>query len=464
MQRNSNLAENVLSSPEELWERTIEILKETINPRSYHTWFAPIKALDLVNSTIILGVPNKFFQEWIDNHYSKILRNALVQTSGNSLSVQFKVMNDNKPFSAYSDNVIEDIEVKHKTSSDKDFTNSNLNTNYTFDNFIIGDGNKFAQAAAWAVSESPGNTNYNPLIIYGGTGLGKTHLIQSIGNNVLRKSNDLKVYYASSESFTSHFITSIQQNNVIEFSNFYRSCDLLMIDDIQFFSNKGKTQEEFFHTFNALHQNKKQIVLTSDRPINELSFLEERLISRFKWGLVTDIQPPDLETRIAILQSKCEENNLQIQSDIIDYLAVNLTHNIRELEGALTRLMAQVLLTHTEPTLDLAQKVVTEIGRPLSKGITIDQIIQLTSKAFDVPQENFMKKGRKKDIAFARQIAMYLSKELSRFSTTNIGLHFGGRDHSTVIYAHKTIEEQLKIDAVLRNKVEEIKRLLLFSR
>jgi chromosomal replication initiator protein len=359
---------------------------------------------------------------------------------------------------------LKEIDVKHTLSSDKEISNSNLNSNYTFDSFIIGDGNKFAQAAAWAVSESPGNTNYNPLIIYGGTGLGKTHLIQAIGNNVLRKSHNLRVYYTSSESFTSHFITSIQQNNVIEFSNFYRSCDLLMIDDIQFFSNKGKTQEEFFHTFNALHQNKKQIVLTSDRPINELSFLEERLISRFKWGLVADIQPPDLETRIAILQRKCEENNLQIQSEIIDYLAVNLTHNIRELEGALTRLMAQVLLTHTEPTLELAQKVVTEIGKPLSKGITIDQIIQLTSKAFDVPQENFMKKSRKKDIAFARQVAMYLSKEMSRFSTTNIGLHFGGRDHSTVIYAHKIISEQINIDAVLRNKIEEIKRMLQYSK
>jgi chromosomal replication initiator protein len=461
MQRRSNLAENFPTTPEELWERTSVILKETINPRSYQTWFAPIQPLDINDSTIILGVPNKFFREWIDNHYSKILKNALIQTSGNSLLVQFKVL-DNKPYSAYTDNIIKDIEVTH--TSEKDFSSSNLNTNYTFDNFIIGDGNKFAQAAAWAVSESPGNTNYNPLIIYGGTGLGKTHLIQAIGNNVLRKSNHLKVYYASSESFTSHFITSIQQNNVIEFSNFYRSCDLLMIDDIHFFSNKGKTQEEFFHTFNALHQNRKQIVLTSDRPINELSFLEERLISRFKWGLVADIQPPDLETRIAILQSKCEENNLQIPNEIIDYLAVNLTHNIRELEGALTRLMAQVLLTHTEPTLELAQKVVTEIGQPLSKGITIDQIIKLTSKAFDIPQESFMKKNRKKDVAFARQVAMYLSKELSKYSTTTIGLHFGGRDHSTVIYAHRVIEEQIKIDAVLRNKIEEIKRMLQYSK
>lgn len=463
MQKKSNLAEDIFYSHEELWSRTQNVLKDTINPRSFQTWFAPIKSIDLTDSKIVLGVPNKFFQEWIDNHYSKVLRNALAQISGNSLSVQYRVLNE-KPFSAYNDKIISEVNVTSPHSISKEIVESNLNDHYTFDKFIVGDGNKFAQAAAYAVADSPGNTNYNPLIIYGGTGLGKTHLIQAIGNHVLHKHSQMKVYYASSESFTSHFITSIQQNKVFEFSNFYRSCDVLMIDDIHFFSNKGKTQEEFFHTFNVLHQNKKQIILTSDRPVNELSFLEERLISRFKWGLVVDIQPPDLETRIAILQSKCEENNLQIPNDIIDYLAVNLTHNIRELEGALTRLMAQVLLTHTEPKLELAQKVVSEIGRPISKGITIDQIIAMTAKVFGVPQESFMKKGRKKDVAFARQVAMYLAKELSNFSTTTIGLHFGGRDHSTVIYAHKVIEEQINIDPVLRNKIEELKRMLEYSR
>ncbi len=463
MQKKSNLAENVFYSHNELWERTSEIIKDTINPRSYQTWFAPINSIDLTDTTIVLGVPNKFFSEWIDNHYSKILRNALAQISGSSLSVKYNVL-DERPYSAYNPTNIDDVEINNSHTTVRDIAESNLNDHYIFDKFIIGDGNKFAQAAAWAVAESPGNTNYNPLIVYGGTGLGKTHLVQSIGNHVLNKHQDLKVYYASSESFTSHFITSIQQNKVIEFSSFYRSCDLLLIDDIQFFSNKGKTQEEFFHTFNALHQNKKQIVLTSDRPINELSFLEERLISRFKWGLVVDIQPPDLETRIAILQSKCEENNLQIPNNIIDYLAVNLTHNIRELEGALTRLMAQVLLTHTEPTLDLAQKVVTEIGRPISKMLSIDQIITRASKAFNVPQESFMKKGRTKDVAFARQVAMFLAKELTNYSTTKIGLHFGGRDHSTVVYAYNVIAEQMRIDPVLRNKIEDLKRMLEYSR
>jgi len=463
MLRKSNLAENLYNSHEDLWENTQQVIRETINPRSFQTWFAPIKSVDIVDSTIVLAVPNNFFREWIDNHYLKTLKDALAQISGTSLSVKYKIL-DEKPYSAYNDNAILHSESHLSASVMKNISESNLNDHYNFDKFIIGDGNKFAQAAAWAVAESPGNTNYNPLIVYGGTGLGKTHLVQAIGNHVLKKNPHQKIYYTSSESFTSHFITSIQQNKMLEFSNFYRSCDVLIIDDIHFFSNKGKTQEEFFHTFNALHQNKKQIVLTSDRPINELSFLEERLISRFKWGLVVDIQPPDLETRIAILHSKCDENNLQIPNDIIDYLAVNLTHNIRELEGALTRLMAQVLLTHTEPTLELAQKVVAEIGRPVSKVLTIDQIIHMTAKSFGVPEERFMKKGRKKDVAFARQVAMYLAKELSNYSTTTIGLHFGGRDHSTVIYAHRVIDEQMAIDPVLRNKIEDLKRMLEYSR
>lgn len=447
----------------ELWDNSLEIIKESINARSFHTWFSPIKALSLTNDTIVLGVPNKFFSEWLENHYKKILRNALAQISGTSLKVKFEV-NNKKPFSPYSEKIAEEkIDAQNNDSVSVPFE-SNLNSHYTFENFVIGDGNKFAHAAAWAVSESPGITNYNPLIIYGGTGLGKTHLIQAIGINALKKNPRLKVYYTSSEAFTQHFISSIQSNNVFEFSNFYRSCDLLLIDDIHFFSNKGKTQEEFFHTFNTLHQNKKQIVLTSDRPINELAFLEERLISRFKWGLVTDIQPPDLETRMAILRKKCEDNKLEISHEIIEYLAVNLTSNVRELEGALTRILAQVLLTHTEPTLDIAKKVVREIGRPITQRLTIEQIIEVTSKAFGVPAESFMKKGRKKEIAFARQVAMYLSKDLTDYSTTVIGLHFGGRDHSTVIYAHKIISGQIETDAILRQKIEDIKRKLEFSR
>ncbi len=453
-------AENTANSPQDVWQKSLEIIRENINPRSFQTWFAPLKAIHLDDTGLILGVPNKFFCEWLDNHYLKILHNALAQASGQSLSVQYQVL-DEKPFSPYSDPAVKNHE-KHTKPEPVRFE-SNLNSHYTFQNFVVGDGSRFAHAAASAVAEAPGSTNYNPLVIYGGTGLGKTHLIQAIGNRVRELRSDLKVYYTSSESFTSHFISSIQQNKAIEFSHFYRSCDVLLIDDIQFFNNKGKTQEEFFHTFNELHQKKKQIVLTSDRPVADLGFLEERLVSRFQWGLIADVQPPDLETRIAILQKKCEENQLEIPSEIIEYLAVNLTHNIRELEGALTRLLAQVLLTHTEPTLEIARMVVSEIGKPANKQITIEQIIQLTAKNFGVPEDRFMKKDRKKHVAIARQVAMYLSVELTHHSTVNIGLHFGGRDHATVIYAHRMVAEKMSGDTVFKNKIGELRKRLEYT-
>jgi chromosomal replication initiator protein len=456
-----NHFEVVQQSPEEIWRDSLEIIREHVNPRSFQTWFAPLKALSLDEKGLTLGVPNKFFCEWLDNHYLKILQNAVAQVSGQSLSIKYKVF-DQKPYSPYSESAVKAHTVP--STQQKTPVETNLNTHYTFDNFIVGDGSRFAHAAASAVSDTPGSTNYNPLIIYGGTGLGKTHLIQAIGNGVGNKKPNLKVYYTSSESFTSHFISSIQQNRAIEFSNFYRSCDVLLIDDIQFFNNKGKTQEEFFHIFNELHQKRKQIVLTSDRPIAELGFLEERLVSRFQWGLVADIQPPDLETRIAILRKKCEENELAIPNDIIEFLAVNLTHNVRELEGALTRLLAQVLLTHTEPTLELARSVVSEIGKPSQNKLTIEQIIQMTAKSFGVPEERFMKKDRKQHVALARQTAMYLCVELTHHSTVNIGLHFGGRDHATVIYAHKVIREKIESDPIFKNKVNELQKRLEFTR
>jgi chromosomal replication initiator protein len=455
----SNSLGAVKFSHENIWNESLEIIRENINPRSYQTWFAPLKAVSVTDKSIILSVPNKFFCEWLDNHYLSLLNNAVAQVAGHSLSIRYEVK-DQQPYSPYTDKTIEPEITQAKQSTPR--IETNLNAHYNFDNFIVGDGTRFAHAAASAVADAPGSTNYNPLIIYGGTGLGKTHLIQAIGNKVRQKRPDLKVYYTSSESFTSHFISSIQQNNAIEFSKFYRSCDILLIDDIQFFNNKGKTQEEFFHTFNELHQKEKQIVLTSDRPIAELGFLEERLVSRFQWGLIADVQPPDLETRMAILRKKCEENELEIPNDIIEYLAVNLDHNVRELEGALTRFFAQVLLTQTEPTIDVARSVVAEIGKPRTKQLTIEQIIQMTAKHFNVPEERFMKKDRKKHVALARQVAMYLSVELTNHSTVNIGLHFGGRDHTTVIYAHRMINEKMGKDNTFKKKVQELRKRLAY--
>jgi chromosomal replication initiator protein len=455
----SNSLEAARTSHENMWNESLEIIRENINPRSYQTWFAPLKAVSVTDNSIILSVPNKFFCEWLDNHYLTLLKNAVAQVAGQSLAIRYEIM-DQQPYSPYTGETFEPEITSPKPVTPR--IETNLNAHYNFENFIVGDGTRFAHAAASAVADSPGSTNYNPLIIYGGTGLGKTHLIQAIGNKVRNLRPELKVYYTSSESFTSHFISSIQQNKAIEFSTFYRSCDILIIDDIQFFNNKGKTQEEFFHTFNELHQKDKQIVLTSDRPIAELGFLEERLVSRFQWGLIADIQPPDLETRIAILRKKCEENELEMSNDIIEYLAVNLVHNVRELEGALTRLFAQVLLTQTEPTIDVARSVVAEIGKPKTKQLTIEQIIQMTAKHYNVPEERFMKKDRKKHVALARQVAMYLSVELTNHSTVNIGLHFGGRDHTTVIYAHRMINQKMGNDKTFKNKIQELRKRLAY--
>jgi len=426
------------TSLEHLWNDILDVIRHAINERTYNTWFAPTKAIDMDDRFIKVQVPNRFFCEWIENHYAKLLSDAITQVLGDSKRIRFIVeSNGNGQASPYGKKDWAGIssaqtgpQHNHQNQQNNQYS-TKINERYNFENFIVSDSNNFAVAAAKAVGKSPGRNNYNPLIIYGRTGLGKTHLIQAIGNLAIANNPATRVHYASSETFTSHFINAIQQNKVADFSAFYRSCDILLLDDIQFFSNKGKTQEEFFHTFNDLHQNGKQIVLTSDRPINELTDLEERLVSRFKWGLVVDIQPPEFETRLAILSKKCAESELDIPADVLDYLAVNLIDNVRELEGALTKIMAQVTFTTAEPTIDLARQIVSEIAHPDKKMLTIDTIMEHCSKVFGVSVDQIRAKSRKKDIVLARQVAMYLAKKLTHHSLVSIGLHFGGRDHAT---------------------------------
>ncbi len=470
----SELAQRHTAS-DSVWKNIQNVLKEYINIRSFNTWFAPIELVHLDEKNIELRVPNRFFCEWIDNHYAKILHSSIVQVLGEPRKIKYHIKNTALPESPYS---VSDLNpapspavqgnnvhpLTNQTPKVHSPFYTRINERYTFDNFVVGDGNNFAYAAARAVANSPGRTNYNPLIIYGGTGLGKTHLIQAIGNYALMQYPPLKVFYTSSETFTSHFINAIQQNRISEFSAYYRSCDILLLDDIHFFSNKGKTQEEFFHTFNDLHQNGKQIVLTSDRPINELEALEERLISRFKWGLIVDIQPPDFETRLAILRKKCDESELDIPGDVLEYLAANLVENVRELEGALTKIMAQVTFTAAEPTLDLARKIVSEIARPDKRMLTIEDIVEYTASVFQVSSDHLRAKTRKKDIVRARQIAMYLAKRLTNHSLITIGLHFGGRDHSTVIHGINTIESQIRQNRELRQQIESMIKHLEYQK
>lgn len=338
-----------------------------------------------------------------------------------------------------------------------EFSYPQLNKHYTIEKFVVGSSNKFAHSAATAVAEAPGKTKFNPLLIYGGTGLGKTHLLQSVGNYILSVNPSAIVTYISSEEFLINFIESMKNNSVKAFTSRFRQSDILLMDDIQFFAGKESTQEEFFHIFNTLYQNGKQIVLTSDLPPASLSGLQDRLISRFQWGLSVDIQPPDLETRIAILEKKAEEGNLSLPKEILNYIAENISSNIRELEGAVRRLLAFASIHKSDITLELAKDALKDNIKTGTKSkISIDTIIEKTADFYKVPVNNIREKNKRKEVAFCRQVAMYISKTMTNHSLKSIGLNFGGRDHSTVIHAVNTVEELIKNDEGVKRDVESI--------
>lgn len=439
------------------WKECLSIIKESINPQSFTTWFKPTKAVNLVQQNLTIEVPSQFFYEWLEGHYSTLINQALLQVLGENAKLTYSVLvnGNNELLNIPSINQHDRIKRPDK--------NSNLNPRYTFDNFVEGSNNQFARAASLAVAEDPGNTTFNPLVIYGGVGLGKTHLVQAIGNFSLSQRTARSVLYVDSERFTIEFINSIQNNKTPEFSSIYRNVDLLLVDDIQFFTNKERTQEEFFHTFNALHNTGKQIVLTSDRPPKELVGVEDRLLSRFQWGLVADIQQPDLETRIAILQQKADENAINLPGEIIEFIATNIKSNIRELEGALIRLLAYSSLNGKDISLALAKDVLKNLSLAKKKNILIEEIQRIVSDHYEIPDDMLRAKTRKKEIAYVRQIAMYLAKELTKYSLKTIGLHFGGRDHSTVIHAIQCIELQIRKDIKLREDIDVLRKKIEMS-
>lgn len=426
-------------SPKLIWDSCLEIIKDNVNPQSYQTWFLPIVPVSLNDSRMTVQVPSHFFYEWLEEHYPEILRKALTQVIGEGATLVYTILEKTPTDSSPP------IISTQKTSGTGTYMGeeTHLHSRYTFDNFVEGRCNQFAKAAALAVAEAPGKTSFNPLVFYSGVGLGKTHLIQAIGNFANERNPSLQIRYVSSEKFTIEFINSIQNNRTAEFSRMYRNVDILLVDDIQFFMSKERTQEEFFHTFNTLHQKGKQIILSSDRPPKDLRGLEERLLSRFQWGLVADIQTPDLETRIAILQKKAELDNIELDMEIIEYIATNITSNIRELEGALIKLLAFSSLKGMDINLDLVKIVLKDIVSIQRKDISIEEIQRVVCQYYDIPDDLLRGKSRKQEIAFARQLAMYLSKQMTRYSLKSIGLHFGGRDHTTVIHAIKTIDSAI---------------------
>jgi chromosomal replication initiator protein len=448
----------------EVWKKCMLIIKENVPALTYSTWFIPIKPLKYDNGNLRIEVPNTFFIEWIEEHYNTIINNVVRQILGDDGKLLY-VVRDEKEANLEMTNLIEETQAPDTTILAKEEVRpefeSYLIPRYKFDNFVKGEGNQLARAAAIAIGEKPGETSFNPFFIYGGVGLGKTHLVQAIGNRIIEKSPSKKVIYLSSEQFTVEFIDAIQSGKANEFSNFYKSMDALIIDDIQFLIGKEKTQDYFFHIFNTLQLAGKQIILTSDKPPKDLKGLKERLISRFQMGLTADIQAPDFETRMAILKNKSISYGITIPNEILEYMAYNITSNVRELEGSLIKLLATASLNSQEIDLSLAKKAVNEIATGRQVNISIDYITQIVCKYFEVDENKVREKNRKKEVVLARQVAMFLSKKLTKSSLKTIGLHFGGRDHSTVIHAYNSVEQLVSNDEStkgivnnLRNKIE----------
>ncbi|WP_234737215.1 chromosomal replication initiator protein DnaA [Tellurirhabdus bombi] len=461
-----------------VWNRCVQIIRESIPDQSFRTWFEPIVPLRLHEKELTIQVPSQFFYEWLEENYVHVLRKALDFAIGPEGQLQYSIIVDqgderSRPLtvnvpttkttqSAKPDNVNADIlrspfEMKDLDSLQLD---SYLNPTYTFDNFVEGDCNRLGRSAGFAVAQRPGVTSFNPLMIYGGVGLGKTHLVQAIGNHIKNTNQDKFVLYVSSEKFTNQFINAIRTDTLRDFTNFYMQVGVLIIDDIQFLAGKEKTQETFFHVFNHLHQSGKQIIMTSDRAPRDLQGLQDRLLSRFKWGLSADLQTPDLETRIAIIQKKLLSEGVYIDYSVIEYLAHSINTNVRELEGVIVSLMAQASLARRDIDLELARSVLRNIVIDVDKEVTIDSVQEAVADYFKVTIIDLKSKSRKKELVYPRQIAMFLAKEKTELSLKSIGYHFGGRDHSTVIHAIQTISDLIGNDAHARDAVEKLKAIL----
>ncbi len=443
---------------EQTWKQASETLRTMVNPDLFNLWFDPIQAGSIKEETATLIVPNEFCAVWLKDNYLELLQDVLAHITGKKLNVKLEI-NENvlETAPAKSQSAPETAPVAEprptKRSTSRESAEKLFNPTNTFSSFVVGDNNNFAHAAAMAVAQSPGRS-YNPLFLYGGVGLGKTHLLHAIGHNVLKKNPKLKVSYLSSEKFTNKYIDAIQNNELAKFRRTYRKTDVLLIDDIQFLSGKERIQEEFFHTFNALHEAHKQIVMTCDRPANEIKNLEHRLVSRFEWGLVTDMQPPDFETRLAILRKKTISLDVNLPDEVVSFLAKRIRTNIRRLEGALIRVSSYQSLTGepvTPNTVEgLLKDVLHEEGRTV---VSIENIQKRVAEHYDIRFADMTSRRRPENIAFPRQIAMYLAREMTGKSLNSIGEAFGGRDHGTVLHACRLVRDRMEQQTEVRQAV-----------
>ena len=449
------------ASAETIWAAAQEHLRSKLTPDTYNLWFAPLRASAQENNTIVLEVANDFCEVWLKDNYVSLLQDVIAVVSGRQLDIKFKV----GPGPTAPAGPARALSAKAKNAevaADRTAPNAELNFNpkNTFETFVVGNNNNFAYAAALAVAQAPGKS-YNPLFLYGGVGLGKTHLLHAIGQHVTGNRKGARVAYVSSEKFTNEYIDGIQNNQLVRFRKKYRQTDVLLIDDIQFLAGKERIQEEFFHTFNALHEGHKQIVLTCDRPASEIQNLEHRLVSRFEWGLVTDLQPPDIEMRLAILQKKAQIMGVELPEEIMNFLANRIRTNIRRLEGALIRVASYAALTGKKLSLEVVENLLREILHEEGRlSISIEVIQKKVAEHFDIRLADMTSKRRPENIAFPRQIAMFLARGMTESSLSAIGEAFGGRDHGTVMHACRLVKDRMEVDANVRQVVSYLEKQL----
>ena len=466
-----------------VWDSCLKVIKDNISHQSFKTWFEPIKPVKLEENVLTIMVPSQFFYEWLEEHYIALLKKTIKKELGADGRLEYSIIMDsnynttNAPYTvrfpasnkSATANPSVNMPIDLNRGSSKDIpnpfiipglkkikVNSQLNENYSFDNFIEGDCNRLARSAGFAVANNPGKTAFNPLLIYSNVGLGKTHLAHAIGLEVKNNFPDKTVLYVTSEQFTNQYIDAVKNNSHNDFVHFYQMIDVLLVDDIQFLVKKEKTQEIYFHIFNHLHQSNKQLIITSDKPPVEMEGMNARLLSRFKWGLSADLQVPDLETRIAIIEKKLYKDGLEMPKEVIEYLAYSISTNIRELEGALISILAQASLNKKAITLDLAKKMIDKFVKNTTREISIDYIQKVVSDFFSLPLEAIHSKTRKREIVQARQLAMYFSKKLTKASLATIGLHCGNKDHATVLHACRTVNNLIETDKQFRIYVEEL--------
>ncbi len=468
------------NTADQVWKSCLTIIKDIVEWQHFKTWFEPIKPVELKNKILTIQVPSQFFFEYLEEHYVTLLAKTLKRELGKDANLEYRIMmdsgnNNNQPitmdvpghgYKTYTNNEMDfPLVISNPVKNPfvipglkKVQIDPQLNPNYTFDAFIEGDCNRVARRAGKTVADKPGATSFNPLVIYGGVGLGKTHLAQAVGNEVKRQHPNKVVLYVSSEKFINQFVDHSRNNAINDFIHFYQLVDVLIIDDVQFFNRAEKSQDAFFAIFNHLHQSGKQLVLSSDKPPKDLEGVQERLLSRFRWGLSADLQIPDYDTRIEILEKKMKNDGLEMHKDVVKYIAYNINTNVRELEGALISLLAQSSLNKKEIDLDLAKKVLKNFVKTSSKEITIDAIQKMVCDYFDVPYEKLLQKTRKREIVQARQITMFLAKTFTKNSLKTIGEHFGGRDHTTVIHSCQTVKDLMDTDTMFKESVLELQQ------